>query len=251
MGTRPFKLQEWRPGDQALFVRNEAYFKSGLPMLDEVQVQVMGDAASMVITLESGAQDVIYDFAFQDVARLKTTPGIRVDQVWGGIVNDTLMNTRQKPFDQKLVRQALAHAVNRERQINIGMAELASRGANRSRRIRSPTTPTWPPAASTTSRRLARLFQQAGLGSGFEFELLASTPTRAEDLARAQVFQSDLAQVGVSARIQDVESADYRERTWGDKYQVAIHGFGRANRDPDTLFRVARAWWPQNNFARL
>ena len=249
VGTGPFKLQEWKPQDQSLFVRNPDYFKSGLPRLDEVAVQVMADNASMVVFLESAAADVIERFNAPDAARLKGNPALRVEEVWGGSVADTLMNTRQPPFDNKLVRQAFGHAVNRDRQISVSMSGIGEAWCLPFPQNSLAFHADVAARCKYDLEEARRLLQQAGVGSGLEVELLASAQTWSDSLPRAQIFQSDLAQIGVRAQIRDAEAADYRERTWGDKYQVATHAYGRANRDPDTLFRVARAWWPKNNFA--
>jgi peptide/nickel transport system substrate-binding protein len=249
IGTGPFKLQEWKPQDQSLFVKNTDYFKAGLPLLNEVNVRVMADGAGMVVFLESGAADVIERFPPQEAARLKGASGIRVDQVWGGSVLDTLINTRQPPFDNKAVRQAMAHAVNRDRAINVSLAGIGEPWCLPFPRNSLAYHADVAARCKFDLEESRRLLQQAGVGSGFEFELLASTSTFPDSVSRAQLYQADLAQLGIRAQIRDVEAADYRERTWGDNYQVAIHAFGRANRDPDTLFRVARAWWPKNNFA--
>ncbi len=247
VGTGPFKLQEFRPNDQSLFVRHIDYFKSGLPRLNEVVVKVVSDPSGMVVFLESGAADIIERVPPQEAARLRGA-GLRIDEVWGGVVSDTLMNTRQKPFDDKRVRQALGMAVNRERAIQVSFAGL---GEAWCLPFPKSSIAYHADVAARCKFDLAeakKLLEQAGVGN-LEFELLVSTTTFPDSPSRGQIYQADLAQIGVKANIRDVEAADYRERTWGDKYQVAIHAYGRANRDPDTLFRVARAWWPKNNFA--
>ena len=40
------------------------------------------------------------------------------------------------------------------------------------------------------------------------------------------------------------EPPQYRQNTFGHKFQAAFHNFGRVNKDPDGLFRIAVAWYP-------
>ena len=250
IGTGPFKLQEFTPGVQSLFVRNADYYKPGLPLLDEVLVKVIGEPSGLTIALESGAVDVVERFLPQEAPRLKTAPGIQVFSVWGGTVADVIINTRKKPFDNKDLRQAFSLSLNRQRIVDVALA-----GAGEAWCLPFPKNSIAyhaDVASGGCKYDLAaakQALEKAGLASGLEFELLVSTTTWSDTVPRAQIWQSDLAQIGVKARIVDAEAADYRERTWGDKYEVAMHSFGRANKDPDTLFRGARSWYIKNNFS--
>ena len=40
------------------------------------------------------------------------------------------------------------------------------------------------------------------------------------------------------------EPAQYRQATFAHKFQSAVHSYGRANKDPDGMFRIAVAWYP-------
>jgi len=48
VGTGPFKLQEWVPNDHITLVRNEHYWKKGMPYLDKVVFKVLNDPISQV-----------------------------------------------------------------------------------------------------------------------------------------------------------------------------------------------------------
>ena len=51
IGTGPFKFAEWRRGEYVRLVRNEKYYKPGLPYLDEIYFRVIPDAATRVVAL--------------------------------------------------------------------------------------------------------------------------------------------------------------------------------------------------------
>src|SRR3970282_1304832 len=70
IGTGPFKLQDWRPGEQATLVRNESYWRKDRPYLDEVQLKVAPDPTSLAVGGEAGAYDVIEWPLFQDYVRI-------------------------------------------------------------------------------------------------------------------------------------------------------------------------------------
>lgn len=117
VGTGPFKWGRWVRGDFVEMVRNDQYFRPGLPYLDRVIAKVMPDAASRVLAVEAGDVDYIQSFFLlkQEVARLKSNPGLQVRQdtdLPGTFI--LFFNTRNKPFEDKRVRHALAMGLNRQ-----------------------------------------------------------------------------------------------------------------------------------------
>ena len=59
MGTGPFKLLEWVPNDHVTLVRNQHYWKQGLPYLDKVNLKVLNDPISQVTALKAGEVDML------------------------------------------------------------------------------------------------------------------------------------------------------------------------------------------------
>ncbi len=76
VGTGPFKLKEWVRGSYIHMVRNELYWKPGLPYLDEIYFRFLPDAASRAVALESGQVDQSEFDAVEpyDVQRLAQLP---------------------------------------------------------------------------------------------------------------------------------------------------------------------------------
>lgn len=251
VGTGPFKLQEWRSGESAKFTRFPDYFKSGLPLLDEVVVRVLGDATSMIVGLEEGSIDIIERFPAQEAARLKKMQGVQVNDVFAGFIADILFNTQEKPFDNKLVRQALNLAVDRQRMIDAAMGGIGEPWCLPFPKNSIAYNADVATGCKQDLEQAKRLLEQAGLGSGLEFELLISTAVLPASPLQAQVWQADLAEIGVTARIADVESAEYFDRHMNGKYEVALHQFRGANRDPDSLFLSVIPWYTKNNFSKF
>ncbi|MBN1828412.1 MAG: ABC transporter substrate-binding protein [Deltaproteobacteria bacterium] len=250
-GTGPFMLESRHPGEPVRFSRFPSYFKTGLPILDEVIVHVPPDPTSMIIGIENGDYDVIERFQAADADRLKHTKGIRVNDVFAGFISDILINTRQKPFDRNLVRQALSHAVNRQLMIDAAMGGIGQ-----------PMCLPFPKSSLAYNTDLEgdcrfdpaeskRLLDKAGLGGGFSFELLISTEVLPASPIQAEILKADLAAIGVQAVIADVGSAEYFARHTTGKYEVALHQFRGANRDPKTLFLSTIPWYTRENFSNF
>ena len=60
MGTGPFKFVTYKRGAEIRLARNPAYFKQGLPYLDEVVMRVIPDASTQVLALENGEVDFLW-----------------------------------------------------------------------------------------------------------------------------------------------------------------------------------------------
>ncbi|HEV8308352.1 MAG TPA: ABC transporter substrate-binding protein [Methylomirabilota bacterium] len=249
LGTGPFQLVTWVPGDRAVFKRFPQYFRKGLPYLDEVVLQQVPDAAALVINLEAGAIDMAFEVPPRDAVRLRDHPRIRILQTFpGATVFDIMLNVTRPPFDKKAVRQAINHAVDRKRFVDtilLGIGEPWCQPFPRQSLGYAPDLGTAHCEFNLT--RAKQLLAEAGHPNGFEATLHISTATFPLTRQLAQILQSDLAKIGVRLAIRDVEPAEYREVTWGErqKFAIVLHQFGRANRDPDSLFKGAGAWYAE------
>jgi len=244
VGTGPFKVAAWNPGDQLRLVRHDAYFKSGQPRLDEVIIKAMPDPASRILNLESGAVDVVMHPLNNDYARLQQDGKFQTPAgADGNVVLDFIMNVSEKPFDDKRVRQAFNLAVDRQRvlqRVYSGVGEPAC--------IPFPKTSFAYDESAASSCRFdldgaKALLTEAGYPDGFDVEAIVDSSQTAWRQF-AEIYQADLAKIGVRMKLTVQEPPQYRQNTFGHKFQTAFHNFGRANKDPDGLFRIAVAWYP-------
>ena len=250
VGTGPFQVVEWIPGDKVIFKKFPDYFRKGLPYLDGVILQQIPDAPALVVNLEAGALDMAYEVPPRDAARLMNDrKAVLLQSMGGAIVVDIMMNVSRPPFDNKKVRQAINHAVDRKRFVDMVLVGFGD-----------PWCQPFPPQSLGFSKDLGtkhctfdlaqakQLLAEAGYPNGFEAVLHISTATFPITRQFAQILQADLAKIGVRLTIRDVEPAEYREVTWGtkNKFAIVLHEYGRGNRDPDTLFKAAGAWYTKD-----
>src|SRR5262249_40554438 len=71
VGTGPFKFAEWVQGDHMRLVRNDHYWQSDRPYLDEWLVQVVPDPQSIVTQFEAGSLDLVDMAPVRDAVRLQ------------------------------------------------------------------------------------------------------------------------------------------------------------------------------------
>jgi len=134
VGTGPFKFKEWKRGSYIRLVKNDDYWKSGLPHLDELIFHVIPDSESRAVAFENARVDVLRggDVDYVDVNRLKGLPNVDYTiKGWEMFspLGYLIPNMRKEPFSNVKVRQALMYALNREMIVNnifFGFGKVAS-----------------------------------------------------------------------------------------------------------------------------
>src|SRR5262249_33142814 len=119
VGTGPFKLESYRTDQQVVMVRNNDYFKPGLPYLDRLVFRVMPDANAQTLALLAGEIDYLPLVNRADVERLRSRADLTLAQTafgtgGGNCINTLSFNLDRKPLADLRVRQAVAMAIDRE-----------------------------------------------------------------------------------------------------------------------------------------
>lgn len=123
-GCGPFILEQLLDGESYTAKKNPNYYRMGedgqpLPYLDGVVVQIIGDEAVMAANFQSGDVDVL-DF-FQGMSYINAfaqDSNVTLYELANVIQYILYMNTTKAPFDNRLVREALCYAFDRQDLIN-------------------------------------------------------------------------------------------------------------------------------------
>jgi ABC-type transport system substrate-binding protein len=114
IGTGPYKLEAWERGNQIVFTRNDAYW--GEPAKSETLVfRWSSESAQRLLELQSGTVDAIDNVGPDDFdtvsgdSSLALYPRPALNVMYIGMTNTFA------PFDNELVRQAFAQAIDRQR----------------------------------------------------------------------------------------------------------------------------------------
>lgn len=120
VGTGPFKLERFVPGQEAVLMAFEDYW-GGRPYLDEVVIRSYPDEASILAALEAGEVNFTMYAPFLSVSRLQANPNINVD-VGPALINAFIgASANTEPTNNLDIRKAVNYAINRE---NIAVAGL-------------------------------------------------------------------------------------------------------------------------------
>jgi peptide/nickel transport system substrate-binding protein len=248
VGTGPFKFVEWVPGDHLTLARFEDYWQEGLPYLDEIVVKAIPDPQARMVNLLAGSIDALWGVPDSDRALLEEAEGVVVDASPPGFSFDAfLMNINVPPFDDVRVRQAMNWAVDRDK-IN----QLAFSGeANMTVLPRAPSSWAYPADLegyyTYDPEKAKALLAEAGYPDGFKTQMLIRG-TSGPYLDMAQVYQADLAQIGVDMELLPTELPQYWPKLIDSEFAIVSHGTGDATVDPSGLFEGAACCRPFRNF---
>jgi peptide/nickel transport system substrate-binding protein len=246
VGTGPFTFGNWAQGNQFVLNKNRNYWNSGLPYVDQFEMTVIKDGTSMVTQLEAGALDIIKTPAIRDFVRLKADPDYQSLLEPEGRFFFVGANVTVKPLDNKKVRQALAHCIDRKR-----FVDTVSLGVGTAQSL------PWPSFAAAYEAtkanaypfdpdRAKALLAEAGVSSfGLDLYPVSLYPEMAEF---AQIMQSDMAKAGVTLTIKPTDLATFIQLLITQSYQgLYLTAMGTASLNPISLLSGGSYKDPGNN----
>lgn len=222
VGTGAFRFVSLQANGDIIVERNEDYWREGLPYLDGIVMKAITDAGVRLTNLETEDVHWAFDIPAERVQALAGSTEIVTQPV---VTNDywyLTMNKTQAPFDDVRVRQAMAYAVDLE-----SVAEAATFDENSATSTGMPESNPWYHEYAPFERDLdeaRRLLEEAGLGDGFEFELMVASNFD-HTVRAAQVLQSQLAEVNITATINQTEFATMLSRRSEGDYETFIVGW--------------------------
>ena len=119
VGSGPFKFVSWKSGVDIKLTRNDDYW-DGAPAIRSVAFLVARDPTVRAERLASGMRaDIIDNIDPLTVRKLESDAGVTVAKAPGVNMCYAAMNTQKPPFDNKLVRQAIAYLVDKNRIVKV------------------------------------------------------------------------------------------------------------------------------------
>jgi peptide/nickel transport system substrate-binding protein len=116
IGTGPYKLDSFSPGQQSIHVRNENYWRTGEPYFDQVTVIDFAEPSAQVNALLSGQIDAMTDIPFSQI-EVAQQSGLQILETAGGGWLPLCMAIDMEPFTDVRVRQAFRLMVDREQML--------------------------------------------------------------------------------------------------------------------------------------
>jgi ABC-type transport system substrate-binding protein len=238
VGTGPFTLKEWKSGESLTFERNPNYFYEGLPYLDSITIQVGVAPDVALLRLEKGEIQLMGDPPpGADWARITGDPAWKNRIEKQPQVNTTYIaiNTTMAPFDKLEVRQALNHAIDKQR-----IVQLLNGRATTANQILPPLMPGYDPSYTGydyNPDKAKELLNKAGFPDGFETSIECISVDPQPKLCES--FQQDLAKVGIKLTINNLAAPNVIDDAGNGKTPLVWSGglaWTQDYPDPDDFY---------------
>ncbi len=228
-GTGPFTLVEWVPDNHVSLKKFADYFESGEPKLDGIEFYVMPDMSARIAALRTGnIQLMLADSA--SVSLVKDNADIQVISYSTTSTLALLLNLTMPLFQDQRVREAISLAVDRQ-----NMLDLVYNGAAVVSGFVPASLGHWSVDVSQRAdyqqdiAKAKELLAEAGYPNGFEITITAGLLDSIRDCA--VVLQQQLAEVGITATIENAENATYIDEWKNKSYQMMV-GVNNVGTDP-------------------
>jgi len=215
LGTGPYRIESWVPGTEIILERNESY-SGPKPYFKRIKFRIIPEDITRLLSLEKGEIHIIQSpIPADELARLKLNPRLNVSER-PGINYSYLGFNMQDPVLKNLkVREAIAHAINREQIINCLLKKTAVKADS----LLSPQHWAFEPEVSRYEHNpdaAQSLLDQAGFpdpdGDGplTRFKLSYKTSQNQSRIWIAEAIAAQLRKVGIDVEVRSLE--------WGTLY---------------------------------
>jgi peptide/nickel transport system substrate-binding protein len=220
IGTGPYKLENWAKGSAITLTKWDSFRNPAAIKISKVTFRFINDSAAQVAALLAGDIDGMPRFgALQSLKQFQGDKRFSVeigDTAGKGIMT---INNKKKPFDDVRVRRALMHAIDRKAFID-GVLEGLGKP------IGSHMAPTDAGYVDLTGQyafdpeKAKALLKEAGVPTPFNVTLTLPPPPYARK--GGEVLAAQLAKVGVIAKIENVEWAQWLGGVFKGNFDLTV-----------------------------
>ncbi|SDE15243.1 ABC transporter substrate-binding protein [Limimaricola pyoseonensis] len=234
-GTGPFSFAEWRPNEAVVVEANPDYW-DGAPQLEAVVFRPITDASTRTAEMLAGGIDLMVEVPPVALSQFEGE-SYQLHEQAGPHLWFLILNAKEGPFADKLVRQAANYAIDKEAIVNEvleGTAEVAA----------GPTPPAFAWAYNEAlepypydPEKARELIAEAGAeGAELTFYVTEGGSGMLDPVAMGTAIQADLEAVGFDVTIETYEWNTFLgEVNPGLEGKADMAEMAWMTNDPDTL----------------
>lgn len=214
VGTGPFKFDDWVQGDRIEMSAYEGYW-GDTPALTSATFRFISDPTAAFGAVMAEDVDAFVGFpAPENLSQFEADPRFQV--LIGNTEGETILSTNNKmpPFDNALVRQAVAHAIDRQAIIDGAMFGYGTPIGTHF----APHNPDYVDLLGNSEfdpEKAKSLLAEAGFPDGFTTTLKLPPPSYAR--RGGEIIASQLREVGIETEITNLEWAQWIEEVFTNK----------------------------------
>jgi dipeptide transport system substrate-binding protein len=239
IGTGPFQFVAYQK-DAVIRYRAHPQYWRGKAKIDNLIFAITKSPSVRWAKLKAGECHIIPYPAPADLAAMKKDKSINVLEQEGLNVGYLAFNTEKKPFNNRMVRQALSMAIDKA-----AIIKAVFQGAGKA--ATNPIPPTmWSynkniKDYSYNPAKAKALLAKAGFPNGFTTDVWAmpvQRPYNPNARRMAEIIQANWAKIGVKAKIVTYEWGEYLKRSKNGEHSTVLLGWTGDNGDPDNFLHV-------------
>lgn len=244
VGTGPFRFLEWRKPNRIVLISNREYW-GNKPYLDRLIFESYSDLTACLRQLERGQIDFMNDIPFSSLEELKKNPNIETLQISNLNLCYIAINCQRFPFNQKDLRIALNHLINRQEIIDAiysGKAIIADSiippgmiGYSKKRNY------TFNPKMASKYLKTCRLKTTSSYT--LLYPDISPSYSGEQDEMAVKICQY-LRKAGLKFLPKKAGYGEFTRKLHYGEYDIALYGTINENGDPDTF--LTPAWDPHN-----
>jgi peptide/nickel transport system substrate-binding protein len=220
IGTGPYRFADWKKGSSITLLKFDGFRNAAQVRLNKVVFRFISDPAAQVAALLAGDVD-----AFPRGIANQSLKPFQADKRFAVQIGSTAgkgilaINNKRKPFDDVRVRRAIAHAIDRKAIIDGVLDGLGQP-------IGSHFAPTDAGYLDLTSmypfdpEKAKALLKEAGVKTPLDVTLTLPPPPYARK--GGEVVAAQLAKVGIHARIDNVEWAQWLSGAYKGQFDLTL-----------------------------
>jgi peptide/nickel transport system substrate-binding protein len=242
-GTGPFKFVEWQPRQRIIFARFDQYWGSKA-LVEKLILRDISNATVRINALQSGDVDIIERTPYEWVRQIVDgkVKGIGYSKATLAGARNVEFNVAAPPFNNKKLRLAVAHAMDRKEILQAAYQGLADASDQR-----YPKGHTWyfeeVRAPEHDLNKAKALLKESGY-KGETIELMGNVGEVAE--IEGAVIQAQLKRIGMKVQLKILERASALDTRRKGNYAFKLSG-GRVYPEPIPLFQEYRCEGDLNN----
>ncbi|MFT8246507.1 ABC transporter substrate-binding protein [Roseomonas sp. BN140053] len=247
MGTGPFRFTEWQPNGYVLLSRNENYWQAGLPKLAGIRFNIVPEAATRLVGLNSGQYALLPGVDAATAQQLRGRRAVTVHETLELAYTLVGMNTSRPPFNDPKVREALNFALNRQEIVDAALFGAGVPGGPLSPALREWALPVSEfPCYRPDPARARALLREAGITTPIRVTMSVLPRQDIRDIA--QVVQQQLNAVGFQVELRNQELGQFIQ-DWRNSNFDLFASTNAGSVDPDDyFFRAFRTGGSTNVF---
>jgi peptide/nickel transport system substrate-binding protein len=243
VGTGPFMLKEYVPNTALTLVKNPNYWQQNLPYLDGIEISLIPDDMTQMMTLKAGQAHAIYNAQTTAAAQLRDE-GYPMQMAPGSLKAINFDTKNSEIFSKPKVRQAMEYAIDKEaicmgpgQGLYIPMYQIAP--------SHSPDYNKACPPRRYDPARSKKLLAEAGYPNGFSFKIFILDDDWKDGWVAVQSY---LAQVGIRMEINYVNTAALNLIRASGKIEKGAAAYQSYPTSSNTLYLLDSYWRSNSNF---